>query len=438
MNDKRYIALIVLVFSSLILGACAASAPKKITLSMTALSGEVNEGLKANLAEYAKIQPNVEVNLEIQADATAWQKSAPTTTFSGSEKPDLSWWWCSRSTSYKDMIAGDLLEPLDDLYEREGWLDAYPKGTIDYYLEPDGHRYGANIDVVWTPFIYYNKAIFQEVGVDVPTTWDEFYAISEKIRAAGYEPLAMVYEMSVRSHLPDALMMRSWTQEEYNAFMINWSKDAPAETLQYKWTDPNGVRIFQTIKDMADRQVLAQGFAGLTDYAQAKALFTTGKAAMYQDGSWAGGSAALPKEATFEWGYFYYPPIQEKAYGPVGSWLPNCFIVLKGGPNVEAAKDLVAFLLKPESQVRWAQASGLVPGRIDLPSDQVEKALNETSAAHINDVKKLGAPALYEMVATPKLLDTLKRAIDLMLTGGISPQEAAAMMQEETEKARTE
>ncbi len=85
------------------------------------------------------------------------------------------------------MIAANLLEPLDDLYDREGWTKSYPQGTLDFFLEPDGHRYGVNIDVVWTPYIYYNKDIFKKVGVDVPKTWDDFYAMAAKLRAAGLE-----------------------------------------------------------------------------------------------------------------------------------------------------------------------------------------------------------------------------------------------------------
>ena len=45
---------------------------------------------------------------------------------------------------------------------------------------------------------------------------------------------------------------------------------------------------------------------------------------------------------------------------------------------------------------------------------------------------------LYEGVVPPELLASLKASIDLMLTGSLSPEEAAAMQQEETEKVRAE
>ena len=33
--------------------------------------------------------------------------------------------------------------------------------------------------------IYYNRAIYEELGLTVPTTWAEFMANNEKIKAAG-------------------------------------------------------------------------------------------------------------------------------------------------------------------------------------------------------------------------------------------------------------
>jgi ABC-type glycerol-3-phosphate transport system substrate-binding protein len=411
-------------------------AQEPITLRMTGLTGASGIGTEAAIEVWNANNPDIQVELEIQADEMGWQATAPSTMFLADDGPDLSWWWCSPTTQYKDMIAAGLLAPLDDLYESEGWLDAYPKGTLDYFLEPDGHRYGINTDVVWTPYVYYNKDIFAELGVEPPQTWDELYEIGEKATAAGYLPLSMVYEMSMRSHLPDALMLRSWTEEEYNAFLVNSWPNAPEASLEHKWTDPNGVRIFQTMKDMADKGLYGDGFAGLTDYNEAKSLFTTGNAAMYQSGSWEGGTSGIPAAVDFEWGYFYYPFFEDSEnYGPVGSWVPNCFIAFNR-PNLEAAKKVIAFLASPEGATLYGAASGLPPGRIDLSEDAVATIVNGSVNQMLADVASMGAPALYESAVPPQLLSTLKQASDLMLTGSATPEEAAAMMQEETEKAR--
>ena len=38
--------------------------------------------------------------------------------------------------------------------------------------------------------IYYNKDLFDELGIDVPQTWEELLAAAQKIKDAGYTPFA--------------------------------------------------------------------------------------------------------------------------------------------------------------------------------------------------------------------------------------------------------
>lgn len=53
----------------------------------------------------------------------------------------------------------------------------------------DGKIYGVPA-VSQTMLVYYNTAIYEELGLKVPTTWAEFIANLEACKAAGYEPLA--------------------------------------------------------------------------------------------------------------------------------------------------------------------------------------------------------------------------------------------------------
>ena len=420
----------------LLVGGAGAMAQDAVTLRMTGLVGPVAEGLQAVIPIWNERNPDIQVELEIQADEVNWQATAPTTMFSAADGPDLTWWWCSKSFQYKDMIEADLLAPLDDVYASEGWHDAFTQGTLDYYTEPNGSIYGVNIDVVWTPYIYYNKDIFAEAGADVPTTWEELYDVADKIRAAGYQPMVNLYDWGLVNHLPDALMMRSWTEDEYRAFMVNSSPGAPDWSLEYKWTDPHGVRIFATMKEMVDRGLLADGFAGHTEYGQGQGLFTGGSAAMWQMGSWASGS--LGNEVDFDWGYFYYPHYDDAditPYGVVGSWIPNCYIVFNRG-NQEAALEVVKFLGSAEGIETYSRTSRLTPGRTDIPQEAVAEILTPESAQQVADVAAFGAPSLYEANVPPDVLAALKEASDLVLNGVFTPEEAAEMVQEATEDAR--
>ena len=49
--------------------------------------------------------------------------------------------------------------------------------------------------------IFYNTKIYDELGLEVPKTWDEFMANNEKIKAAGKVPIAQTYRDTWTSQL---------------------------------------------------------------------------------------------------------------------------------------------------------------------------------------------------------------------------------------------
>ena len=172
--------------------------------------------------------------------------------------------------------------------------------------------------MVWTPYTYYNKEIFDEVGVTPPESWDDLYEMSGELRSAGYQPLSVQYNTGVQSHLNDGLQLRSWSREQYNCMPIKWRADAPASCDQFTWNDPDSVRIYEYIQAMVDNGVFVDGVTGLTDYQKGRSLFTTGKTGMWQTGSWDGGASGLARDVEFEIGYFYYPEIRPERTGKVG------------------------------------------------------------------------------------------------------------------------
>ena len=422
-----HLSVVALMTASLSMGQVLAADP--IHLRMTVLGGVgAGDGTAGAIKAWNDANPDIQVDLELQSDELNWQATAPTTMFAASDGPDLTWWWCSPSFQYKEMIAANLLAPLDDIYANGG----YPDGTVQYFTEPDGHKYGVNTDVVWTPYVYYNKTIFADLGLTPPTTWEELYAIAAKVRGAGFQPMVTLYDYGMVNHLVDGLMMRSWTQEEYNALLRNWSPTSTEAERAHKWTDPDSIRIFQTLKDIVDKGFAADGFAGIIDDEVAKSLFTSGKAAMYQTGSW--GGAGMLKQDQFDVGYFYYPPIQDVAYGPVGSWVPNCYIAFNRD-KVDAAKKVITFLASKDGALAYAKASGLTIGRTDVTAEDVS-FLSPMVSQMAADVGKMGAPALYESSVPPDILNTLKRTAGEVLTGVSTPEQAGQAMQDAYEEAR--
>ena len=431
MNSKMTGLILALVMIVALVSGVSVHAQEDIELTVTAVGvGTTPAALEAVAAQWNEDHPNIQVRVEARPDDVTWQAAAPSTEFAASDGPDASWWWCTRAQSWRDMSTAGMLAPLDDLYESEGWMDAFPQGTIDYFTDPlDGHMYGVQVDTVWTPIIYYNKDVFDELGLSEPETWDEFYAVTDALTEGGYIPLSAVYDMQLQNHLPQALMLRSWTQEEYDAFSQNWSGDAPEETFEHKWTDPNSVRIFETINEMAEHNVWGEGFQALTDYNQAISLFSSQAAAMYVMGVWEAGASVADVDFNVDW--FYYPTIEgQESLGVVGSWPANCYIVFQDRPHVEEAKQFIAYLISPEGMQIYMEAGGLPPGRSDLSAELVGSALNENTSLITAEISELGSAPLWEAYVTPELFQGIRENIDLMLNGVITPEEAAEAVEE--------
>ena len=88
---------------------------------------------------------------------------------------------------------GDLL-PLDEFLDQpswEGdrtWRESFLPGTLSRYTH-EGKTYGVPL-MASAYAVWYNKNLFEAHGWQPATTWEEFFALCEEIRAAGMWPLA--------------------------------------------------------------------------------------------------------------------------------------------------------------------------------------------------------------------------------------------------------
>jgi ABC-type glycerol-3-phosphate transport system substrate-binding protein len=398
---------------------------------MTVIAGGVADSMKKVIAAYATVNPNVEVNLDILADADHYYNTYPSTVFIDPvAKPDLAWFWCTTGANYTKLIDAGALEQLDDLYNKEDWKNAFPKGIVDYYTSPDGHQYGVNNDLVSLPYLYYNVDKFKELGLEPPKTWADMYVLVDKIRAAGLQPLAT----NTFGHTVVAFFMSGWTEAQYSAMNFNWSSSSTKEQQAYKWTDPDSVALIQAFQDMYSHNVIADGMIGITDGSLVRGLFTSGKALIFQDGSWSAGS--LPTEATFKVGYFYYPPVKQYSYGQAASYMSNCFIVPKGGKHLTEVKDFLAFTESKKGMEQYIQGGKNPTGRTDLDSAVVATALGPLGAQMLTDAGKFGSPMLWSSVMDG---DYNKSSNDILIeamAGKITANDAATKLQELLETTR--
>ncbi len=129
------------------------------------------------IEEFNKIYPNVTITQEPNTWDEYWTKLEAAAT--GGSIADVFWMNGPNITKYAQ---GGILMPIDDMIEEQG-IDVanYPAGLVSLY-NIDGAQYALPKDFD-TIGVWYNKALFDEAGVEYPTddwTWED---MAEKAKA---------------------------------------------------------------------------------------------------------------------------------------------------------------------------------------------------------------------------------------------------------------
>lgn len=204
----------------------------------------------------------------------------------------------------------------------------------------------------------YNKEAFAEVGVEVPATEDEFFAILEKIKADGnYIPMAMgtndQWEAATMGY--NNIGPNYWKGEEGRRALI---------AGEQKLTDEVWVAPYATLAKWG--AYLGDGYEAQT-YPDSQNLFTLGRAAIYPAGSWE--IAGFNEQADFEMGVFK-PPVQNAGDTCYISDHTDIGIGLNAASaNAEAAKTFLAWVGSPEFASIFGNA---LPGFFPLSKTPVE------------------------------------------------------------------
>ena len=265
----------------------------------------------------------------------------------------------------------------------------------------------------------YNKDAFEEVGVEVPKTEDEFFAVLDKLKEDGtYVPMAMgtkdLWEAATMGY--QNIGPNYWKGEEGRLALIKGEQ---------KLTDPQWVEPFATLAKW--EAYLGDGFEAQS-YPDSQNLFTLGRAAIYPAGSWE--ISLFNTQADFEMGAFA-PPV--KAAGD------TCYIsdhndiaigLNAKSPNAEAARTFLSWVASPDFATIYANA---LPGFFSLSSTPVkmEDPLAQEFVSWRENCEST-IRSTYQILSrgTPSLENETWVKSANVINGTETPQAAAAALQE--------
>jgi glucose/mannose transport system substrate-binding protein len=374
MHRKGHLLFVVLVLAALILGACgpaatpteeapAPEAPTEAAPEPTVVeapagpSGQLEifswwtaggeaEGLNAMLQVFGPLYPNVElINATVAGGAGVDARAVLATRMQGGDPPGSFQVHAGHELIDTYVTAGQM-EPLTSLYEEQGWLDVMPPDLISI-LSYNGDIWSVPVNIHRANVLWYNKAVFADLGLEPPATMDEFFTVAEALQDAGITPLSLG-ESWTQVHLFETVLLGTLGPDAYIGL---WTGDTDWASAEVTAALDNFGRMLEYVNE---------DFAALT-WDQATQLVIDGTAGMNVMGDWAEGyfkAQGLTPDVEFGWA---------PSPGSAGSFdaLSDSFGLPVDAPNRDAA---IAWLIVCGSQAgqdAFNPLKGSIPARTD-------------------------------------------------------------------------
>ena len=303
---------------------------------------------------------------------------------------------------------------------RKQMLMGNPVSDDNYYMIPQESQ----VLCIW-----YNRKIFEELGIAVPKTYDDLKAAAKALTDGGYIPMFQG-------------AADGWQNE--NVFLMLANQFAPgitdkAQVGEAPWTSPELVAAMQAWKGLFDDGVFQQGALGAHAYPTGAQLFAQGRVGMMALGSWWMQESKFPPPLSelvqnmdgFD--FFYLPPMttDNPASPPVGG-IDIGYGLTKNGAKNDAAWTFLAELTNGVAlQEALNDLNDLPAFRGNEPKGDVSDHLKEMSARFMADLPN----AENQRFASPSVSEALDNALAGVAAGGLEPEAALASVQAATDKA---
>ena len=335
------------------------------------------------------------------------------------------------------LIDSGSVTPVQDFVDRENYdlSDLDERAVQSYSLQ--GKLWGMPF-CVDIPLLYYNKLVFEEVGLDPerpPQTLEELRQYSQEILKR--DASGNVERSGV------SIAVTLWTEQVFaqqGDLLVDMNNGHDGRATKVLFDDDTGRRFFQWWHDMVDEGLafnVGRNPSGADNYL----AVASGRAAMTFGYAGALRSLVNALEEGMEGIEIGVGPVPGFADGTGstlllghGLWILN----LRPQEEQEAAWKFIRWLMEPEQQAEWFAGSGQLPvsrSSVDLPAARevvAQYPLFETALELY-----LGVPANPASLGAilgpfPEVREAIEDGAEQMLVGGRDPIEA---LQDAAERA---
>jgi len=261
--------------------------------------------------------------------------------------------------------------------------------------------------------VVYNKKMFTDLHLAVPTTWDEFLRVCETIKNADIVPLALGNkDLWVTQLIPYAMAASAIYRDT-----PDWDQQRYEGTVKFV-TSPWG-KMMEDYLDLEKKGYFNTSSLGTT-YDQTMNLIATGKAAMVVNGSWIlpGIQRIVPD---IQLGMFPLPyaGANEKVY--VASAVSTTITIASGTEYPEEAKKYLEFWARPDIAAMYITDRKAFPVLVGITPEL------DPAAAEMLPYIEVGTSPFPDQSWPIGVQDTMFKAIQGVFTGSMTIEQ---MLQE--------
>ena len=255
------------------------------------------------------------------------------------------------------------------------WKQNLPP-EIDKIIKYKGHTVAAPFSVHRVNWLYINKAALDKVGAKVPTTWPEFFAVADKLKAAGIQPVAMGGQP-----WQDLTLWKTSCCRRPGVL-----QKALVDLDQATLTSPQMLSVFDTVRKI--QGYFDTGRNG-RDWNLATAMVINGKAGMQFMGDWAKGEFEnAGKKAGKDYVCAPVPGTANSYTFNVDSFV---FFQQKGEKNATPGQlALAKTIMTPDFQEQFSLLKGSVPVRLGVKMDKFDDCAKKSYADEQTAIKSGG------------------------------------------------
>lgn len=420
--------LLCLLLCVLLLGSVASvsAAGDPVVLEMwhNQTAEWINNSINAAMGRFAADNPGFTVKPVPIANDNYQEKFR--VSLAADSIPDIFMHWSGGPmVSY---IKAGALADLTEYMNRDNYKDRFMDGALSQATY-DGKLWAVPIQSISIALMFYNKDLFDQHGIQVPTTLKELEATCETLKAAGISPFSLANKSM-------------WTGSMYYMYLVDRYggsevfSNAANMTGVNTFEDETFVWAGRKIQEWVDKGYFNIGFNGLDeDDGISRQLLYNGDAAMYLMGSWALSTIKNENPEFYEnsLGMFAFPAVEEGKGDPkgcVGTIGNNFYSVSSKSGHPEEAFKAITYLLDEQSQAERLEMNVVPPlkgieGRVTNPmTQQMLEIANNASSVQL----------WYDQYMGPVMAELHKRTSQELFGKTMTPEQVNAAMQEGIEK----